>query len=127
MVLGPIFGPLLISFAVKMGIRLVATAAKGLLEATPPSGGSTREAKESFPALLKAEKAHQSARIEPPASPSLTAPVPSPDLIGLLASEEQVRALALGIRVGKGAPPPAADPHAKRHIGAYRRLHPFAG
>jgi hypothetical protein len=116
----PILGSILVSVAVKLGVKLFATAVKGIVDAT----GSTKRApgadSAAFPALLK-ERAREMAGAAGPAVAAASAtvqphaaPVAPLDLVSRLAFAGGVRGLALAAQ-------------SRPLIEAYRRLGPTVG
>lgn len=118
--MAPIVGSILVSVAVKLGVKLFATVVKGIVDATDSAERAPSADAAGFPALLE-ESGRQAAGAAEPAvaaasatGPPPAVPVPSLDLPSRLAFAYGVRGLALAAQ-------------SRPLIEAYRRLGPAVG
>ena len=128
MVVGALLVPVLISFAVKIGVKLAAKAAKSALGSA--DSAQSEPARKSFAAVLKDQENRLAGGSD--AVTTSTAEVSTPaDLVGRLAHDQGVRSLALRVQtrlrlplppVSKntetGRPSVAARPAARYHLDA---------
>jgi hypothetical protein len=102
----PVLGSILVSVGIKLGVKVIATAVKGIVDAAD----SARPA-QSFPALLREQERQSSAAASAiaPVNTVLSVPIVPVGLASRLAFDQGVRGLALVMQ-------------SRPLIAAYRRL-----
>ena len=103
MAIPALLAPMLISFAVKIGVKLAAKVAKSVLDSA--DSAPSEPARKSFSAVLKDQESRlaggsDAVRVS---AAEVSAPV---DLVGRLAHEQGVRSLAMRAKTGLRLPLP---------------------
>ena len=117
----PIVASLLVGVAVKVGVGLLATAAKKLLDAGSSGEGPAATPPQSFPRVLSGQLQASSIHAMTGAPPMTTASPGAADLPASVAFEDRLRALALENqmqRIGISPKPPV-----RTALRAYVRVH----